>query len=302
MEHIERAGVHSGDSFAVYPGIRLYPAEIDTIVDYTTRIALEIGARGLINIQYVIHGGRIYVLEVNPRSSRTVPFLSKVTGVPMVKLATNIMLGRSLRDQGYEGGLWPRQPLVAVKAPVFSMAKLRGVEVNLGPEMKSTGEVMGIDRSFEPAFYKALMSAGLAMAPKGSILISLADEDKADSLQMVGELIRLGYKLFATEGTAAWIQRAGMPVQLVTKRIGKGKPDVLDVILDAIVSGVINTPGPADKEILDGLEIRRAAVERGIPCVTSIDTARAMVSAMSQATSAYSVQPLAEYRRVEFGY
>jgi carbamoyl-phosphate synthase large subunit len=302
MEHIERAGVHSGDSFAVYPGIRLYPAEIDTIVDYTTKIALEIGARGLINIQYVVHSGRIFVLEVNPRSSRTVPFLSKVTGVPMVKLATNIMLGRSLRAQGYQGGLWPRQPLIAVKAPVFSMAKLRGVEVNLGPEMKSTGEVMGIDLSFEPAFYKALISAGLAIKPKGSILISLADEDKADSLQMVGELVRLGYKLFATEGTAAWIQRAGMPVQLVTKRIGKGKPDVLDVILDAVVSGVINTPGPADKEILDGLEIRRAAVERGIPCVTSIDTARAMVSAMSQAASAYSVQPLAFYRRYGYGY
>jgi carbamoyl-phosphate synthase large subunit len=302
MEHIERAGVHSGDSFAVYPGINLYPAEIETIVDYTTRIALEIGARGLINIQYVVHGGRIYVLEVNPRSSRTVPFLSKVTGVPMVKLATNIMLGKSLRDQGYSGGLWAKQPLVAVKAPVFSMAKLRGVEVNLGPEMKSTGEVMGIDKSFEQAFYKALISAGLALEPRGSILISLADEDKADSLQMVEDLVRLGHKLFATEGTAAWIQRAGMPVQLVTKRIGKGKPDVMDVILDAVVSGVINTPGPADREILDGLAIRRAAVERGIPCVTSIDTARAMVSAMKKATSAYSVQPLPMYRRKSYGY
>ena len=302
MEHIERAGVHSGDSFAVYPGIRLYPAEIDTIVEYTTRIALAIGARGLINIQYVIHAGRLYVLEVNPRSSRTVPFLSKVTGVPMVKLATNIMLGKSLHEQGYEGGLWPRQPLVAVKAPVFSMAKLHGVEVHLGPEMKSTGEVMGVDLAFEPAFYKALISAGLAIKPKGSILISLADEDKADSLGVVQELVRLGHKIYATEGTAAWIQRAGMPVQLVTKRIGKGKPDVLDVILGQVVDGVINTPGPADKEVLDGLEIRRAAVERGIPCVTSIDTARAMVTAMSQATSAYSVQTLADYRRVGRGY
>jgi carbamoyl-phosphate synthase large subunit len=242
------------------------------------------------------------VLEVNPRSSRTVPFLSKVTGVPMVKLATNIMLGKTLRDQGYEGGLWPRQPLIAVKAPVFSMAKLRGVEVNLGPEMKSTGEVMGIDHSFEPAFYKALISAGMAIKPGGSILISLADEDKADSIPMIRDLVQMGHKLFATEGTAAWIQRAGIPVQLVTKRIGKGKPDVMDVILDQVVAGVINTPGPADREILDGLEIRRAAVERGIPCVTSIDTARAMVSAMSQANSAYSVMPLAEYRRKSTGY
>src|SRR5215204_637716 len=178
MEHIERAGVHSGDSFAVYPGINLFPAEVETIVDYTTRIALAINARGLINIQYVIHKGRIFVLEVNPRSSRTVPFLSKVTGVPMVKLATNIMLGKSLNEQGYQGGLWPRQPLVAVKAPVFSMAKLRGVEVHLGPEMKSTGEVMGIDRTFEAAFFKALIAAGLDMPPRGSVLISLADEDK----------------------------------------------------------------------------------------------------------------------------
>ena len=302
MEHIERAGVHSGDSFAVYPGLNLYPAEIETIVEYTTRIALAIGAIGLINIQYVVHAGRIYVLEVNPRSSRTVPFLSKVTGVPMVKLATNIMFGRSLADQGYPGGLWPRQPLVAVKAPVFSMAKLRGVEINLGPEMKSTGEVMGIDRSFEPAFYKALISAGLALKPRGGILISLADEDKTDALQMVEELVRLGHKLFATEGTSALIQRAGIPVQLVTKRIGRGKPDVIDVIRDATVSGVINTPGPADKEILDGLEIRRAAVERGIPCITSIDTAKAMVTAMSRASSVYSVQPLPSYRSNGFGY
>ncbi|MGH2561082.1 MAG: carbamoyl-phosphate synthase large subunit, partial [Thermomicrobiales bacterium] len=302
MEHIERAGVHSGDSFAIYPGIRLFPAEIDTIVDYTTRIALGLGARGLINIQYVIHAGRLYVLEVNPRSSRTVPFLSKVTGVPMIKLATNIMLGKTLQEQGYCGGLAPKQPLVAVKAPVFSMAKLSGVEVHLGPEMKSTGEVMGIDLTFEAAFYKALLAAGLALPPKGSILLSVSDEDKADSLEMIGQLVRLGYKLYATEGTAALVERAGMPVQMVTKRIGRGKPDVLDVILHGVVDGVINTPGLADKEILDGLEIRRAAVERGIPCITSIDTARAMVDAMAMASAVYTVQPLPDYRRHGFGY
>jgi carbamoyl-phosphate synthase large subunit len=302
MEHIERAGVHSGDSFAVYPGVNLYPAEIETLVDYTTRIALGIGAKGLINIQYVVHLGRIYVLEVNPRSSRTVPFLSKVTGVPMVRLATNIMLGKSLADQGYRGGLWPKQPLVAVKAPVFSMAKLRGVEVNLGPEMKSTGEVMGIDHAFDSAFYKALLGAGLSMPKNSGILISLADEDKSESLEMIGQLVKQGFKLFATEGTAALIERAGMPVQFTTKRIGRGKPDVLDVILNGMVHGVINTPGPADKEILDGLEIRRAAVERGIPCITSIDTARAMVSAMAKSNSVYSVQPLPLYRRTGFGY
>jgi carbamoyl-phosphate synthase large subunit len=302
MEHIERAGVHSGDSFAVYPGIRLFPAEIETIVDYTTRIALEIGALGLINIQYVIHGGRLFVLEVNPRSSRTVPFMSKVTGVPMVRLATNIMLGKTLAEQGFSGGLWPRQPLVAVKAPVFSMAKLRGVEVNLGPEMKSTGEVMGVDRNFDSAFYKALIGSGLSLPPHGSILISVADEDKSESLEMISSLVRQGYKLYATEGTAAMIERAGMPVQMVTKRIGRGKPDIVDIILMGVVDGVINTPGPADKEILDGLEIRRAAVERGIPCITSIDTARAMVAAMERATEVYTVQPITEYRKTGTGY
>jgi len=302
MEHIERAGVHSGDSFAVYPGVNLFPAEVETIVDYTTRIALGLNARGLINIQYVIHGGRIFVLEVNPRSSRTVPFLSKATGVPMVRLATNIMLGKSLRDQGYEGGLWPRQPLTAVKAPVFSMAKLRGVDIHLGPEMKSTGEVMGIDRSFDAAFFKALIAAGLSLPPRGAILVTIADEDKADSLEMIAALTRMGYRLYATEGTAAMIERAGMPVQMVTKRIGHGSPDMLDVIRDGVVDGVINTPGPADKEILDGIEIRRAAVERGIPCITSLDTARTVVGAMERSGESFTVEPIGSYRMPAFGY
>jgi carbamoyl-phosphate synthase large subunit len=302
MEHIERAGVHSGDSFAVYPAINLFPAEVDTIVDYTTRIARGLEARGLINIQFVIHAGRIYVLEVNPRASRTVPFLSKATGVPMVQLATGVMLGRSLAEQGFAGGLWRRQPLVAVKAPVFSMAKLRGVDTHLGPEMKSTGEVMGIDRTFEPAFYKALVAAGLALPPQGSVLITLADEDKADAVEMIRHLVRMGHKLYATEGTAALIERHGMPVQMVTKRIGRGHPDMVDVILDGTVDCVINTPGPADKEILDGIEIRRAAVERGIPCITSIDTARTIVEAMSKSDAVYSVQPYPEYRVTGTGY
>jgi carbamoyl-phosphate synthase large subunit len=303
MEHIERAGVHSGDSFAVYPGLNLYPSEVERIVDYTTRIALALGVVGLVNIQYVVHGGRIYVLEVNPRASRTVPFLSKATGVPIIEIATRAMLGQSLAAQGYEAGLWPRQPLVAVKAPVFSMAKLRGVEVNLGPEMKSTGEAMGIDRDFAPAFYKALLASGMSLEPRSAVLISLADRDKPDSLPWIEQLIRLGCHVYATEGTAAMIERGGMPVQMVTKRIGKGSPDMLDVILQGTVDGVINSPGPAEKDVLDGFQIRRAAVERGIPCITSIDTARAVVEAMRQSSGAYSVQPLPVYRqRVSVGY
>ncbi len=296
MEHIERAGVHSGDSYAVYPGVNLFPTEVERIVEYTTRIALEMKVIGLVNIQYVIHAGRLYVLEVNPRGSRTVPFLSKATGVPIIEIATHAMLGKSIQEQGYSGGLSPRQPLVAVKAPVFSMAKLRGVEPNLGPEMKSTGEAMGIDREFAPAFYKALLASGLSINARSSIMLSLADRDKPESLPMIEQLIRMGCRVFATEGTAQMIERAGMPVQMVTKRIGQGSPDMLDVILDGTVQGVINTPGPAEKEVLDGFQIRRAAVEKGIPCITSIDTARAVVTAMQQSTGAYSVQPLPLYR------
>ena len=213
-----------------------------------------------------------------------------------------VMLGKSLKDQGYAGGLWPRQPLVAVKAPVFSMAKLRGVEVHLGPEMKSTGEVMGIDHTFDAAFYKALIAAGLALPPRGSVLITLADEDKSDALEMIRQLVTMGHPLYATEGTAALIRRAGMPVQEVLRRIGRGHPDMLDVILARTVDWVINTPGPANKEILDGLEIRRAAVERGIPCITSLDTARTVVSAMAGSSAVYSVQPLPSYRRRDLGY
>jgi carbamoyl-phosphate synthase large subunit len=296
MEHIERAGVHSGDSYAVYPGVNLFPTEVERIVEYTTRIALELKVIGLVNIQYVIHSGRLYVLEVNPRGSRTVPFLSKATGVPIIEIATHAMLGKTLAEQGYSGGLWPRQPLVAVKAPVFSMAKLRGVEPNLGPEMKSTGEAMGIDREFAPAFYKALLASGLSLNGRSAIMVSLADRDKPESLPMIEQLIRMGCRVFATEGTAQMIERAGMPVQMVTKRIGEGSPDMLDVILDGTVQGVINTPGPAEKEVLDGFQIRRAAVEKGIPCITSIDTARAVVDSMWQSAGAYSVQPLPMYR------
>jgi carbamoyl-phosphate synthase large subunit len=297
MEHIERAGVHSGDSFAVYPGIHLDPTEVDRLVEYTRRIALALGAIGLINIQFVIHGGQIFVLEVNPRASRTVPFLSKVTGVPMVTVATRVLLGQSLREQGYVGGLWPRQPLVAVKAPVFSMAKLRGAEVHLGPEMKSTGEAMGIDRSFAAALYKALLAAGLALPAGCAILVSLADADKACAMDIIEALVRMGHPIYATEGTAAAIERHRLPVRMVPKRIGQGSPNVLDVILDGTVRAVINTPGRDDLAVQDGFMIRRAAVERGIPCITSLDTARAIVRAASAGGENFAVQPLPHYRQ-----
>lgn len=295
MEHIERAGVHSGDSMAVYPGVHLSSREVDVIVDYTTRIGIGLQTKGLMNVQYVIFQDEVYVLEVNPRASRTVPFLSKVTGVPMVKVATNVMLGKSLAEQGYEGGLWKRQKLVAIKAPVFSMSKLVGVDTYLGPEMKSTGEVMGIDHSLGAALTKALLAAGGALPSQGTILLSIADKDKPEALPIIRDLAGLGYKLCATEGTAAMIEAVGLPVQMVTKKLDQGHPNVLDVIRDGVVQGVVNTIGGHRQPLRDGFAIRRGAVERGIPCFTSLDTFRAVVSSLLASPSGYNVLPLREY-------
>ena len=311
MEHVERAGVHSGDSMAIYPGLTLSEDEVNTVVDYTTRIGRALEVRGLMNIQYVLVGGpayrspqsggadgggaEVYVIEVNPRSSRTIPFISKVTGVPMVKLAVKVMLGRKLKELGYEGGLWKRQKLVGVKAPVFSMSKLTGVDTYLGPEMKSTGEVMGIDTEFTPAVAKALMAAGLSLKPGGSILLSIADRDKAESVQMIRDLHASGCHMYATDGTAAMIAGLGLPVIAIPKRLS-GHPNVVDIIEDGTAQAVVNTV-TGDREVLqDGFAIRRAATEARIPCFTSLDTARAAVESMSGTGKGYSVKPLPAYR------
>lgn len=295
MEHIERAGVHSGDSMAVYPGVNLTGAEVDTLVEYTVRIGLGLQVVGLMNVQYVIYEGEIYVLEVNPRASRTVPFLSKVTGVPMVRLATLVMLGQSLEELGYRTGLCKRQRLVAVKAPVFSMSKLVGVDTYLGPEMKSTGEVMGIDRAFIPALTKALLAAGTMLPRQGALLLSIADRDKAESLPLVRRLASLGYGLYATEGTAAMLQGVNVPVRMVTKKLSEGSPNVLDVIREGLVQGVVNTITGSRAPLRDGFYIRRAAAEKGIPCFTSLDTLRAVLSSLSDGDLSYTILPLREY-------
>ncbi|HEY8477989.1 MAG TPA: ATP-grasp domain-containing protein, partial [Chloroflexota bacterium] len=295
MEHVERAGVHSGDSMAVYPALHLSQREVDTIVEYTRRIGLGLGVKGLFNIQYVIHQGEVYVLEVNPRASRTVPFLSKVTGVPMVTVAVRIMLGQTLAQQGYRDGLWPRQPLVAVKAPVFSMAKLHRVDTYLGPEMKSTGEVMGIDRTLEGAMVKALTAAGLMLPSQGAILLSIADRDKPESIPLIKRLAEAGYRLYATEGTAAMIASLGLPVQMITKKLNEGHPNVVDVINEGLVQGVINTVTGDRTPLRDGFEIRRAAAERRVPCFTSLDTARVAVHALGS-KDGYHILPLPAYR------
>jgi carbamoyl-phosphate synthase large subunit len=302
MEHIERAGVHSGDSMAVYPGLRLTEREVDTLVDYAVRIGLGLQIKGLMNVQFVImpgndgHESSVYVLEVNPRASRTVPFISKVTGVPLVKVATRVMLGISLKEQGYGTGLHRKQKLVAIKAPVFSMSKLVGVDTYLGPEMKSTGEVMGIDYTFNAALAKALLAAGLMLPANGSILLSIADRDKAEAMPIIRMFAGVGCRLYATEGTATMIEAAGMPVTKITKRLSQGHPNVVDVINDGTVQGVVNTVTGGRVPLNDGFHIRRAAVEKRIPCFTSLDTARAVAEALTAGIHTYSAQPLPAYR------
>jgi len=313
MEHVERAGVHSGDSMAIYPGLTLSADEVSTIVDYTTRIGKGLGIKGLMNIQYVLLGGtsyrspaapneskqpskpEVYVIEVNPRSSRTIPFISKVTDVPMIKLAINSMMGVSLEQQGYTAGLAKKQNVVAVKAPVFSMAKLTGVDTYLGPEMKSTGEVMGIDYDFSSAVSKALISAGLMLPKESSVLLSIADKDKPDARTLIEQLSQSGCRFYATEGTATMIDELGFEVVAITKRLGEGHPNVVDIITDGSVDGVINTV-TGDREVLqDGFSIRRVAAEKGVPCFTSIDTARAVAESMNRPTDYYNVLPLEKY-------
>ena len=295
MEHIERAGVHSGDSIAVYPGVGLSNEEVETIVDYTVRIGRGLDVRGLMNVQYVIYGGDVFVLEVNPRASRTVPFLSKVTGVPMVNVSTRIMLGEKLADMGYRTGLAKKQKLIAIKAPVFSMAKLVGVDTYLGPEMKSTGEVMGVDFEYLPALEKCLLASKNMLPRSGNVLLSIADRDKAEAAPIIAELATLGYGLYATEGTARMLTELGLPVKLITKKIEAGHPNVLDVIQDGQVNGVVNTVTGQRSPLKDGFQIRRLATERGLPVYTSLDTFRAAVRALANSERGYNVLPLPEY-------
>jgi len=300
MEHIERAGVHSGDSYAVYPAQNLLPVERDEIVALTRRIAQALPVKGLLNIQFIVENGRVWMLEVNPRASRTVPFLTKVTGVPLVKLAVAIALGSSLAAEGYAraDGIWPTGSLVALKAPVFSMAKLLDVDTYLGPEMKSTGEVMGIDRSFAPALWKALVAAGLAPARSGKILVTVADKDKPEVVAIIEGFHWLGYELVATSGTAALVRSLGIDVTEVRK-LAEGSQDILKLIRSGECAAVINTPTLGKTVDRDGFLIRRAAVEARVPCLTSLDTALAVVTALRASAITANVAPLAEYRALE---
>jgi len=278
MEHVERAGVHSGDSIAVYPPRNLDQAMIDTIISYTDRIALGLRVKGLVNIQYVVYQNVLYVLEVNPRSSRTVPFLSKVTGIPMVKLATEIMLGKKLAALGYAPGLHPAPRYTAVKAPVFSFNKMTQVDITLGPEMKSTGEVMGIDGDYHCAVYKALIASGISIPRGGKILASITDRDKPEAVELLRQFVRGGFELIATQETARALQRAEVPVSAVVK----GLDDITPLFKTAQIKLAIITPTKGKIDTREGFQIRRASVEYGVPCLTSLDTAGALLQVLQR--------------------
>jgi carbamoyl-phosphate synthase large subunit len=298
IEHIERAGVHSGDSTAVIPAQTLTAGEAQQIVSYTMRIAVALRIKGLLNIQYVIANGRAYCLEVNPRASRTVPVLSKVTGIPLVKLATRIMLGSTLADLGYGAGLAPPPPFVAVKAPVFSFEKLTRVDVSLGPEMKSTGEVLGIDPDYGMALYKALLAAGINVPLGGRVLVSLAERDRAEAIPILAGYAELGFEILATGDSAQELRAGGIEHRVVVStapcpkemagtrlraREGLSKDGLapaLDLIRDGQVQLVINTPTRGRIPERAGFIMRRTATEYGVPCLTSLDTAAALLDVL----------------------
>ncbi|BCU82222.1 carbamoyl-phosphate synthase pyrimidine-specific large chain [Polycladomyces abyssicola] len=279
MEHIERAGVHSGDSIAIYPAQSITASQKQRLIKMTTQIARALQIRGLVNIQFVLHKDDIYVLEVNPRASRTVPFLSKVTGIPMAQVATRVMLGESLTDQGYPSGLWPETGEVAVKVPVFSFAKLRRVDVTLGPEMKSTGEVMGRDRDAARAIYKGLLAAGISLPQFGTVVVTISDKDKEEALPLIRRFSELGYRVVATHGTADMLEREGLPVTRVNK-IKEGSPHIVDLIRRGEADLVVNTWTRGKTPQRDGFRIRREAVEHGIACLTSLDTVEALLTTL----------------------
>jgi carbamoyl-phosphate synthase large subunit len=276
MEHIEGAGIHSGDSIAVYPPQTLSEPVIQTLVEYTEKMAKGLNIVGLLNIQFVLAGDRVYVLEVNPRSSRTVPFLSKITKVPMARIATKAILGISLLDQGYTNGLVPEKEGVFVKVPIFSFAKLKSVDITLGPEMKSTGEVMGKDITLEKALYKGLVASGMNIQKFGTVLFTVADKDKHETIKLAKRFAANGYQLMATIGTSNALESAGLPVKVVGKIGSEGKT-VLDVIHHGETQFVINTLTRGKQPERDGFRIRREAVENGVPCLTSLDTADAIL-------------------------
>ena len=286
MEHIERAGVHSGDSISVYPPIHIEDRHKQTILKYTYDLSRALGVVGLVNIQFVIYDDQVYVIEVNPRSSRTIPYISKVTGVPIIDLATRVMLGQKLRDLGYGTGIYREADYYAVKMPVFSFEKLTDVDTGLGPEMKSTGECLGLAESFPQALLKAFKGAGMKAPKKGGrIIVTVKDEDKDEMIGIARGFYDMGIELLATSGTCKALNEAGIPARWVA-RVSEAHPNILDMIASGTVDLVINTPTRGRRHDTDGFKIRRSTVEHSVACITAIDTARAMLTVRTQGRAA----------------
>jgi carbamoyl-phosphate synthase large subunit len=282
MEHIERSGVHSGDSISVYPAQSLSQKVRETIADYTWRLAKALHVVGLINVQFIAVGDEVYIIEANPRSSRTVPYISKVTGIPIVDLAAQVMMGQKLKDLGYTPGLQPEASHVAVKMPVFSFEKIRGAEISLGPEMKSTGECLGISTAFNEALYKAFLGAGYSLPRHKQMIITVKDADKGEIIDIARRYEKLGYIIYATLGTSEVLNQNGVKARRVNN-IRQESPTVMDLILGHRIDLVIDTPTQGRDKSRDGFLIRRTAIETGVNVITSLDTARALVSSLENA-------------------
>ena len=280
MEHIEHAGVHSGDSMAVYPAQTFSPAIKQKIADITKKLALKLNCRGIMNLQLIERGGEIYIIEVNPRASRTVPFLSKITSIEMAQVATRVIMGESLKEQGYKDGLAPETKMISVKAPVFSFSKLSDVDSYLGPEMKSTGEVMGSDLSFPKALYKAFSGANMQIPDSGNILLTIEDRDKQEILPIAQRFAQIGYRIFATSGTASFLKQNQLHITLVDKIHQHSETNILNEFKNGKIDLVINTMGHDLAKTSDGFIIRQAAIQQNIPLITSLDTARALLTAL----------------------
>ena len=279
MEHIERAGVHSGDSISVYPAYSLSKEIIDTIEDYTEKLARSLHVKGMINIQFIVCDGKVYVIEVNPRSSRTVPYISKVTGIPIVKLATKCIIGHTIKEMGYKPGLQPNADYIAIKMPVFSFEKIRGAETSLGPEMKSTGECLGIAKTFNEALYKAFLGAGVVLPKHKKIIISVKDADKQEVVPLAQRFEKLGYEVYATRSTADVLRQNGVDAIKVNK-IHQEAPTVMDLLLEHKIDIVIDTPTQGRDKNRDGFLIRRTSIETGVNCFTSLDTVDALLTSL----------------------
>ncbi len=296
MEHIERTGVHSGDSISVYPAPSLTPTVKEKLGEYTRRLAMALHVKGMINIQFIVISEDVYVIEVNPRSSRTVPYISKVTGIPIVDLATRAILGETIREMGYEPGIQPEAQYFAIKMPVFSFEKIRGAEISLGPEMKSTGECLGIAPTFEEALYKAFLGAGVDLPKYKQMIITVKDADKPETVEIAKHFDKLGYIIYATRSTARVLQEAGIKARKVNK-IHQESPTVMDLILGHKIDLVIDTPTQGRNKHRDGFLIRRTAIETGVYCITALDTANALVTSLEHKQEELHLVDIAEISR-----